>query len=386
MKSDKGITLTMLVLTVIMLLVIVGTAINVGYTSYKNAELNGYVATMNMIQARVNVLMQKIENGDTSYNSAGIDFTALDTETMERINSAVGGVALQGYKYYNQGQLELLGLENITEEVIINLTTGQIISLVPVEYKNEKHYNQYNLPNGIQKGSKGSLETEEPEFTIEKNNYGLKTEVNITNIVYDSQINGSTIYYGEVIDETTTPVTVKNWIQAQGTSFNVTKTAKYAVKLVDKNGGELIKTVDVVTCNAPELTEGMVPVIYENGKWKKVTQSEIGKWYDYAEGKWANIMLSDGIEIAADGTISQMGSMFVWIPRYAYQITSNYHNGGEGISGNINVKFLKDKTYVTTDETTTKMINASGLNNWNVHPAFIDGSENNYANGGWDRE
>ena len=97
-------------------------------------------------------------------------------------------------------------------------------------------------------------------------------------------------------------------------------------------------------------------------------------------------MLSDGIEVAADGTISQMGSMFVWIPRYAYQITSNYQNGGDGISGNINVKFLKDRTFVTTEETTTKMINASGLNNWNVHPAFTDGSKNNYANGGWDRE
>ena len=386
MKSNKGITLVMLVITVIVLAIITGVSINVGYSSYKNAELNGYVATMNMIQARVNVISKKIEAGDTSYETAGIAFAALDSETIERINTAVGGKSIQGFKYYDKGQLELLGLNNIDEEVIINLETGEIYSLVPVEYENVKYYNQYNLPNGIQMHDFNGLITVAPDFTIKKKNYGLTTEVSITDIIYDEQINGSDIYFGEVTDSNTNPVTVNYWKQVQGTSFNVTKTAKYAVKMVDRNGGETIKIVDVVTCNAPSLTAGMVPVIYENGKWKKVSESNIGQWYDYAEGKWANVMLSDDIEIASDGTISQMGSMFVWIPRYAYQITSNIHNGGEEISGNINIKFLKDTTSITTDEITTKMLNSSGQNNWNVHPAFTNGSKNNYANGGWDRE
>ena len=282
--------------------------------------------------------------------------------------------------------LEELGIEKIEQEVFINLNTRKIYSVDGVSYEGQTYYNQYNLPNGVQIVEYSNLQTEAPEFTLEKDNFGLTTQVNITNIIYDEQISGSDIYYAEVTDASTTPVTVDFWRQVNGTSFQVTKTATYAVKLIDRNGGETIKTVDVVTCNSPELTQGMVPVIYENGTWKKVPDNEIGKWYDYAEGKWANVMLSDGLEIAEDGTITTMGSMFVWIPRYSYQITSNYHNGGEGISGNINVKFLKNLTYLTTDEKTTKMVNASGEGNWNVHPAFTDGSENNYANGGWDRE
>ena len=282
--------------------------------------------------------------------------------------------------------LEKLGIEKIDQEVFINLNTRKIYSVDGVSYEGQTYYNQYNLPNGVQIVEYSNLQTEAPEFTLEKDNFGLTTQVNITNIIYDEQISGSDIYYAEVTDASTTPVTVDFWRQVNGTSFQVTKTATYAVKLIDRNGGEAIKTVDVVTCNSPELTQGMVPVIYENGTWKKVPDNEIGKWYDYAEGKWANVMLSDGLEIAEDGTITTMGSMFVWIPRYSYQITSNYHNGGEGISGNINVKFLKNLTYLTTDEKTTKMVNASGEGNWNVHPAFTDGSENNYAHGGWDRE
>ena len=386
MKSNKGITLIMLVITVVVLAILAGAAINVGYSSYKNAELTGYVTTMNMIQSRVNVINKKIAEGNTSYDTVGIELTDLDAATQEKINVAVNGQTIQGFKYYGKEQLELLGISNIEEEVIINLETREIYSLVPIEYEDVKHYNQYNLPNGIKLIEYSGLTTVAPEFTIEKDNYGLTTTVNITNIIYDEQINGSDIYYGEVTDSTTEPVTVSYWQLVEGTSFSVTKTATYAVKMIDRNGGETIKTVEVVTCNSPELTEGMVPVIYENGNWKKVSDNEIGKWYDYAEGKWANVMLSDGLEIAEDGRITTIGSMFVWIPRYSYQITSNYHNGGEGISGNINVKFLKDISYVTTDETTTKMVNASGEGNWNVHPAFTDGSENDYANGGWDRE
>lgn len=385
-SSNRGITLIMLVITIIILSILVGVTINVGYSTYKDMQMTGYVAKMNMVQSRVNVVSQKIAQGDTSYDSIGTPISDLSASIKDKINSILGGASSDGFKYYDENALKELGVEKVDEAVIINLNTRIIYSILGIKYEDKIYYNQYNLPNGVQVVEYNELQTKAPEFTLEKDNFGLTTQVNITNIVYDEQINGSDIYYGEVTDNTTTPVTVSFWKQASGTSFQVTKTATYAVKMVDKNGGETIKTIDVVTCNSPELTSGMIPVIYEDGKWKKLPDNQLGKWYDYAEGKWANVMLSDGLEIAEDGSITTMGSMFVWIPRYSYQITSNYHNGGEGISGNINVKFLKDISYVTTDETTTKMINASGEGNWNVHPAFTDGSENNYANGGWDRE
>ena len=383
MKANKGITLANLVLTVVILSIVTAVTINVGTTTYENAEVASYVATMNLIQARVNVVSQKIKDGDTEYSQIGTEITQLDEATQAKITLAMGNTSQEGFKYYNETALEELGLSKIEENVVINLETREIFSVVPVKYEDVLHYNQYNLPNGTQIIEYSELETVAPQFTIEKLNYGLTTEVRVTNIIYDEQISGSDIYYGEVIDDTTTPVTVSHWMQAAGTGFAVTKTATYAVKVVDKNGGETIKTVDVVTCNAPELTTGMVPVIYENGNWKKVDTDEMGKWYDYAEKKWANVMLSDGLEIADDGTITSMGSMFVWIPRYAYCITSGYQTAG---TGTIDVRFLKNLTYVTTEEKTTVMSDEAGANKWIVHPAFKDGSENDYAEGGWDRE
>ena len=382
-KQNKGITLIVLVITIIILMILTSVTITVGYGTYKDMLLTAYVSKMNMVQSRVNLISQKIEEGDTSYNTIGTEINELTSVQQEKVNIILEGMSSKGFKYYTQSDLEQLGVEGIDEEVIINLETREIFSMIGIKYNNIMYYNQYDLPNGAQRIEYDELQTKAPEFTIEKDNYGLTTTVNITNIVYDEQINGSDIYYGEVIDETTNPLTVSFWKQISGTSFSVTKTAKYAVKMKDRNGGETIKTVDVTTCNAPELVEGMVPVIYEDGNWKKVEDNEIGKWYDYAEKKWANIMLKDGLEIADDGTVTSMGSMFVWIPRYAYSITSGYQTEG---TGTIDVRFLKNLTYVTTEEKTTVMSDEAGANNWIVHPAFTDGSENDYAEGGWDRE
>ena len=96
--------------------------------------------------------------------------------------------------------------------------------------------------------------------------------------------------------------------------------------------------------NAPKLGTGMTPIVYigENKPTEK---------------KWANAMTEDG-------------SMWVWIPRYAYSITSGYHSSS---TGNIDVEFMKG----LTNETSTgrkSFDNVSGQGKWNIHPAFNYGT------------
>ena len=97
--------------------------------------------------------------------------------------------------------------------------------------------------------------------------------------------------------------------------------------------------------NEPKLGTGMTPIVYigENKPTEK---------------KWANAMTEDG-------------SMWVWIPRYAYSITSGYHSSS---TGTIEIKFLKDSSNIAYDGTST-WDNVSGQGKWNVHPAFNYGQE-----------
>ena len=99
------------------------------------------------------------------------------------------------------------------------------------------------------------------------------------------------------------------------------------------------------TVNAPKLGEGMTPIVYigENKPTEK---------------KWANAMTEDG-------------SMWVWIPRYAYSITNGYHSSS---AGNIEIKFLKESSNVAYDGTST-WDNVIGQGKWNIQPAFNYGQE-----------
>ena len=108
--------------------------------------------------------------------------------------------------------------------------------------------------------------------------------------------------------------------------------------------------------NTPKLGTGMTPIKWNGSSWVNTTGSD-PEWYDYTATKWANAKTSDG-------------SMWVWIPRYAYSITSGYHSS---TAGNIDVEFMKGLTNETSTGR-TRFDNASGQGNWNIHPAFNYGS------------
>ena len=126
--------------------------------------------------------------------------------------------------------------------------------------------------------------------------------------------------------------------------------------------------------NSPKVTSGMIPIKWENNNWVVCSQDD-SNWYSYdSTKKWANVMLSDGTYKADTVKVGQvveekdLGSMYVWIPRYAYQIVADKNikvtflkgNTNEGVDG---VTYTEDQT---TDTRTTSI----------VHPAFnLGGTE-----------
>ena len=99
------------------------------------------------------------------------------------------------------------------------------------------------------------------------------------------------------------------------------------------------------TVNAPKLVGKMTPIKYNLDLPSGANKTN----------KWANAITADG-------------SMWVWIPRYAYQISTLYHQSSE-TGGKINIKFMKGTTDEAADGTTTWQ-NSSGQGNWNIHPGF----------------
>jgi len=125
----------------------------------------------------------------------------------------------------------------------------------------------------------------------------------------------------------------------------------------------------------PKVAEGMTKVKYNSttNKWEKVTDST-EEWYDYGKKEWANVVLGDST-FNDDGTLdeSKPYSQLVWIPRFAYKITSQYHKEGTG-AGNIEVAFIdgsnKGKDGTTYSTTYPSATNGGSMSDFVVHPAF----------------
>lgn len=387
-QNQRGITIITLVITIVIVIIIASVSITVGVSVYNNAKLTAFVSEMNIIQEQVNTAHTKIKNGDTQIQEQGQRIADLDEEKRQKIETILDGKDSNNYRYFDQSALKQIGIDGTKQTVIINFTTREVYSLTGIEYKGKMYYTQYDLPGGQYNIGFDVSTGSNPEFNLEKKNYGTYTTINVNDIVYNTNISGGTLYYALVQDEETEP---DYWQKISGTSITVNKSGKYAIKLVDKANNQAIRYANVIIANAPKLADGMIPIVYENNKWK-IVSSTSGDWYDYADKKWANVMLSDGTYGIKDGQLAntgqiiednELGSMFVWIPRYAYCITNGYKQSS---GGNINVKFLKSTTNLATDEANIRIVNTSGLNNWNVPSAFTDGSKNNYENGGWNEE
>ena len=180
-------------------------------------------------------------------------------------------------------------------------------------------------------------------------------------------------------------------------------------ELIENNGeASLIGYNETKSTNSPRIAgnsseeSGLIPIKYNGTNWVVCSEND-EEWYNYVdqnenpkqELKWANAMLSDGkykVGEVKEGQVvedSELGSMFVWIPRFAYSMTK-YKSEVEGATDTNNGKtqnitkvvFLKGTTnegtdgkiYPTDYDITKQTVGEES--EMIVHPAFTFGGAN----------
>jgi hypothetical protein len=197
------------------------------------------------------------------------------------------------------------------------------------------------------------------DFDITTVNEETITNYNLSNIYYENlsvslvdnkpyiNIVGKGKWDGLKVCGTIRNITVSNESDAE-TCKNITDPTLYTYYNKPKG------------VNAPQLATGMTPIKWNGNTWMDTTESDVD-WYNYTttDKKWANARTADG-------------SMWVWIPRYIYKVSSGWHTA---TTGTIEVQFSidTDDTRGGTIVIDAKMTANASNNKWTNHPAFTFG-------------
>ena len=384
-KSEKGITLIALTITIIVILILAGAATYTGIGTIQSTRFTAFTVEMKILQTGINTLSQDYADSDVDVGEALTDeqknifnVTEVSEILNNRGNNDTAKVASikEGMRYFTSESIKNdLKIDGVSDDYYINIKERVLICTEPFDYEGKSYYMLEQIQDGLynvtyENQTEGEIEDFDINLTTISPN---KWRIEITNIKYKdpnkNYVNDSTLQ-------------VKYQIEGNPFSnstigdlnFYVTQPGKYKIQLL--HGEEVTSGTKEILIrssegnwdgevNSPSLSAGMIPIKYVDGNWV-ITDENDPDWYQYGTTadtrNWANIMLSDGKYYAesAQGidttnktkarkgiTVAEedLGSMFVWIPRYAYNFPQ-YHvakSNGEGTTQNItNVVFLKE--------------------------------------------
>lgn len=224
------------------------------------------------------------------------------------------------FKYFSKENLKKQLELDIDDEIIVNFSTREVISLTGVRYKGKIYYTQYKLPKGQQLIQYTEQENE-LDFTYSKNNQGLNSTIKVIPTRKGNKIENGIIKYKIVGEE--------QFKQVNKDTIIISKSGTYFIQLSDLYGTNPVeKEMKIQLINSPMLINGWVKIKTNAEAFEEYKEDSTTTWYDYAE---------DELKYAYAKDLEE--NYYIWIPRYA-------KNLGTG-----EIKFIKGNSNTFTDET-----------------------------------
>lgn len=152
MRDEKGITMLILVITIILTLLIAVTATYSGIDTYKGMRVKTFSEQLKIVRERVEVVKDKAStNSEISLNSLGRSLDELDSSLRDDIinsinNSGELSANSANYRYFETSDLkEDLGVEIEDFAVAIDFDRSVVIGVRGVEYEGHVVYTQKQI-------------------------------------------------------------------------------------------------------------------------------------------------------------------------------------------------------------------------------------------------
>ena len=385
LTNEKGVTLQALIITIVLLLILTSIGATAGTSALEYSKYSKLKTELQLLQTKVNELNENNDSG----KGQGLNNAQEEILEKEEVKSIIykgkedkKDEVKNGFKFFSVSEIKSdFDLSGIERSYLINVDYRYVVSCEGFKYKNVTYYmidqmddGMYNVEYHNKNSNKGAFEV---SSSIE-GNVG-KIIVSINN--YDGYINNWQVKYKLNTEE--------KWQISNDLEFTVDNAGTYIVNVVHGDEIDLGKKTVTVSnelgwnqskkVNSPKLMTGLNPIKFsepddsKEGQTIQTNKSDIN-WYDYDTKKWANAQTEDG-------------SMWVWIPRYAYKINkSNQTFDVVFLVGTTDNYYDKDGKLQTAKRQTSETDIPDATKDYVVHPAFTNESNIGYVNGGWKRE
>lgn len=133
LKNNKGVTLTVLVVTIIVIIILAGVTIASSDSLIKNTKVKNMVTNMYLIQAKAEALYEEYQfNGTMKYNNTTINgYVGVVANSNDLSSCGVTAIASDKWYKWDKNTIKDLGFdENMLSsggDFIVNYATGEVI-------------------------------------------------------------------------------------------------------------------------------------------------------------------------------------------------------------------------------------------------------------------
>lgn len=162
-KSNSGITLVSLVITIIVLLILASITVYSGIGTIRSARLTKFTTELKIMQQKVNELYNSYTN-EKSVIVNGIEYVGTDIQNIGKNPDGIfdenqleeifsenesGITDRTGYMYYDTETIQALGLEEIEYEFFVNIAKRSVVSIEGFNDGEKRYYNLEQVPDGV---------------------------------------------------------------------------------------------------------------------------------------------------------------------------------------------------------------------------------------------
>ena len=319
-KNNAGITLVSLVITIIVLIILASISVYSGISTVRSAKLTKFTTELKIMQQKVNELYDSYMNNRT-VNVNGIEYVgkgqaATETEEAKQGVQEIGKVPESifntnrldeifseeasgitdktGYRYYDIETIQALGLEDMEYEFFVNVETRSVVSIEGFNDYGEMYYTLDQVPNGMYNVEYAPT-AGVPTFDVSYEQIGdNQWKITISDVQYDGYISKWDVKYQ--IDGQS------YWSTSEDSTFIVTETGNYIVKLANGNIQSDEQKITVMADYEYEKEGLLIYYDAENSSLENGTEDTVKIWKDISGNN--NDITLNNIQVNEDHSLS----------------------------------------------------------------------------------